>query len=163
VLKVDAAAVDCGSGSHFDKVLSFTRPRLSRKVLAIKGVAGMGRPALTATKSRAGHRRLFICGVDGIKSAITDGERKIGRRRYEGVRKAAEKVKGAAKAPPPPPAPRVRFEADLASAIARSQRREVAPEFACLARRAPSLCAYRMVKQSCKGGQQCWSGGSRNR
>jgi phage terminase large subunit GpA-like protein len=70
VLKIDAAAIDCGSGSHFDKVLAFCGPRLSRKVLAIKGVAGMGRPALTPTKSKAGHRRFFIVGVDGIKSGI---------------------------------------------------------------------------------------------
>ena len=39
-LAVDAAAIDCGDGDHFDKVIAFCAPRASRKIMAAKGVAG---------------------------------------------------------------------------------------------------------------------------
>jgi phage terminase large subunit GpA-like protein len=67
-LRYDAAGVDCGN--DFDRVLAFTGPRLSRKVLALKGASGFGRAALTPSKSKLGHRRFFVAGVDPIKSKI---------------------------------------------------------------------------------------------
>ena len=67
-LKVDAACIDAGSGSHFDIVERFARARTHRKVFAIKGVAGFGRPAIS--RSRTKERLLFLAGVDGIKTGI---------------------------------------------------------------------------------------------
>ncbi len=67
-LKIDAACVDAGSGSHFDVVCRFCQPRTSRRVFAIKGAAGFGRPAIS--RSRTKGRILFIVGVDGIKSGL---------------------------------------------------------------------------------------------
>jgi phage terminase large subunit GpA-like protein len=67
-LKVDAAVIDAGDGGHYDAVLAFCTPRLSRKVLAGKGAAGFARPAITAARVKRG--RLFIIGVDVLKSQI---------------------------------------------------------------------------------------------
>ena len=67
-LKVDAACIDAGSGSHYDTVERFCRARTSRRVFAIKGAAGFGRPAITRSRSKG--RILFLVGVDGIKSGI---------------------------------------------------------------------------------------------
>ena len=67
-LKIDATCIDAGSGEHFDIVTRFAQARLSRRVFAIKGVAGFGRPAIA--RSRGKSRVLFIVGVDGIKSTI---------------------------------------------------------------------------------------------
>ena len=70
VLKIDCALIDCGDGGHYDRVLSFTMPKLSRRVFASKGVCGIGRPIVAPTKSRIGNRRLLIVGVDGAKQNI---------------------------------------------------------------------------------------------
>jgi phage terminase large subunit GpA-like protein len=67
-LKIDAACIDAGSGSHYDVVCRFAQARLGKRVFPIKGVAGMGRPAIM--RSRTKNRVLFIVGVDGIKSTI---------------------------------------------------------------------------------------------
>jgi phage terminase large subunit GpA-like protein len=67
-LKIDATCVDAGSGSHYDRVCAFCQPRTGKRVFAIKGVSGMGRGAIT--RSRTKGRILFIVGVDGIKSGI---------------------------------------------------------------------------------------------
>ncbi len=67
-LRIDATCIDAGSGSHYDVVERFCRARLSRRVFAIKGAAGFGRPAITRSRSKG--RLLFIVGVDGIKAAI---------------------------------------------------------------------------------------------
>ncbi len=69
-LKVDAAAVDAGDGVTMDAVLGFCQPRLSRRVMAIKGAAG-NRPALVATKTKR-NLRLFIVGVDSLKGQLFD-------------------------------------------------------------------------------------------
>jgi phage terminase large subunit GpA-like protein len=66
-LRVDAAAIDAGDGGTMDAVLAFCRPRFSRKVVAIKGAQG-ARPAIAASSSKGS--RLFIVGVDGVKSQI---------------------------------------------------------------------------------------------
>jgi phage terminase large subunit GpA-like protein len=67
-LKVDAAVIDAGDGGHYDVVMRFSQARLSRRVLAGKGVAGFARPMLQATKTKKG--RLFIVGVDNVKTQI---------------------------------------------------------------------------------------------
>jgi phage terminase large subunit GpA-like protein len=67
-LKIDAAVIDAGDGGHYDGVMRFCNARLSRRVLAGKGVAGFARPMLQATKTKKG--RLFIVGVDNIKTQI---------------------------------------------------------------------------------------------
>jgi len=67
-LKVDAACIDAGDGGHFDFVCKFATPRLSRRVFAIKGVAGPGRPSIE--RSRSKRRVLHIVGVDSIKATI---------------------------------------------------------------------------------------------
>lgn len=65
-LRIDAAAVDAGDGETMDKVLAFTKPRLARRVVAIKGAAGQ-RPVIEASK---GKHSLWIVGVDGIKAQL---------------------------------------------------------------------------------------------
>jgi phage terminase large subunit GpA-like protein len=67
-LKVDAAVIDAGDGGHYDTVLKFSNARLSRRILAGKGAAGFARPMIQPAKTKKG--RLFIVGVDGIKSQI---------------------------------------------------------------------------------------------
>ncbi len=66
-LKVDAAVVDSGDGGWTERVYAFCRPRFSRRVVAGKGVAGT-RPAITASQAKGG--KLFLVGVDGLKSQI---------------------------------------------------------------------------------------------
>ncbi len=70
-LKVDACAIDAGDGQHYDKVLSFAHPRASRRVMAIKGASGT-RPAILVSRSKVRGGRLWIVGVDGLKSTIFD-------------------------------------------------------------------------------------------
>lgn len=79
-LKIDATCVDAGSGSHFDQVERFCRPRTPRRVFAIKGASGMGRPAIM--RSRTKGRLLFIVGVDGIKTSILGKLAKPGAIRF---------------------------------------------------------------------------------
>lgn len=67
-LKVDSAVIDAGDGGHYDAVMAFCNARLSRRVLAGKGVSGFARPAIQASKTKEG--RLSILGVDGIKTQI---------------------------------------------------------------------------------------------
>jgi phage terminase large subunit GpA-like protein len=67
-LKIDGCAIDAGDGGVMDHVVSFTAPRLARKVLAIKGAAGFARPAIVRSKVKG--KPLFVCGVDAIKSQL---------------------------------------------------------------------------------------------
>lgn len=71
ILRVDATCIDAGDGATMDRVLNFCQPRLARRIWAIKGAAG-ARPALIATKSKSLKARLFIVGVDSIKSQLFD-------------------------------------------------------------------------------------------
>jgi phage terminase large subunit GpA-like protein len=67
---VDAACVD--SGYMTDRVYAFCFPRLSRKIMAIKGMAGP-RPGLKVAAGKIkGGGRLFIAGVDTVKAAVFD-------------------------------------------------------------------------------------------
>ena len=68
-LRVDAAAVDAGDGEHYERVLAFCGPRLGRRVVAVKGVAGT-RDAIKASEGKARGGRLFVVGVDGVKGGI---------------------------------------------------------------------------------------------
>ena len=69
-LGVDAACID--SGYATDKVYGFCFPRLSRRVMAIKGAAGP-RPSLKVSETKMkGGGRLWICGVDTLKAAVFD-------------------------------------------------------------------------------------------
>jgi len=65
-LRVDAALID--SGNWADQVYAFCRPRVSRRVLPLKGVSGFGRPSLAFSTSRK--TRLALVGVDGVKLAL---------------------------------------------------------------------------------------------
>ncbi|OJF93977.1 terminase [Rhizobium sp. 58] len=67
ILRVDAAAIDAGDGETMDRVLAFSRPRYSYRVLAIKGASGT-RPAIKASATKGS--KLFIVGVDGVKRQL---------------------------------------------------------------------------------------------
>lgn len=68
ILRVDAAAVDAGDGETMDRVMSFCRPRSNRRIYAIKGASG-NRPVIRASDTKGS--RLFIVGVDSVKSQLT--------------------------------------------------------------------------------------------
>lgn len=66
---LDAALVDSGDGETMEAVYGFCFPRARRKIVAGKGAAG-NRQWIEASKSKRRGGRLFIVGVDGIKSHI---------------------------------------------------------------------------------------------
>jgi phage terminase large subunit GpA-like protein len=66
-LKVDATVVD--AGFCFDKVIQFCSSRYARRILPGKGAPGFARPAIALTKTKR-NKRLFLTGVDGLKSGI---------------------------------------------------------------------------------------------
>jgi phage terminase large subunit GpA-like protein len=66
-LKVDAAMVDSGDGDWTEKVYSYCFARGGRRIFACKGAAG-NRPFIQASKAKNG--RLFIIGVDVIKTTV---------------------------------------------------------------------------------------------
>jgi phage terminase large subunit GpA-like protein len=68
-LRIDAAVVD--SGDRTDRVYAFCFPRMGRRVWAGKGVAG-SRPPCEPSKSKVRGGRLFLVGVDTIKSTLLD-------------------------------------------------------------------------------------------
>lgn len=68
-IRIDGAVIDSGDGDWTDRVYSFAFPRLQRRVMAGKGVGG-SRPAIEMSKSKVKGGRLFIIGVDGIKTTI---------------------------------------------------------------------------------------------
>lgn len=67
---IDAAAIDAGDGTTMHRVTAFCQPRTRRKVLAIKGAPG-NRPQIerAGSKTKTG-ARLWIVGVDGLKTLI---------------------------------------------------------------------------------------------
>jgi len=67
-IRVDAAAIDAGDGQTMDSVIAFCRPRFGRRVVAVKGFSG-NRPAIVASTTKGS--KLFIVGVDGLKSLIS--------------------------------------------------------------------------------------------
>jgi phage terminase large subunit GpA-like protein len=72
-IRIEATAIDSGDGDHVDFVYGYCFPRLSSRVMAIKGVFG-SRPALEASKSAIGGGRtagrLFLVGVDTLKGQL---------------------------------------------------------------------------------------------
>lgn len=73
---LDAAVVDSGDGVTMEAVYGYCFPRMKRKIMAGKGMAG-NRPWIEASKSkrkngRHGSGRLFLIGVDGLKSHIAN-------------------------------------------------------------------------------------------
>ncbi|MFK8251961.1 phage terminase large subunit family protein [Ancylobacter terrae] len=71
MLKVDAAVVDSGDGDWTDRVYAFCFPRLARRIWAGKGMWG-AREAIKVSASKVKGGRLFLIGVDGLKSLIFD-------------------------------------------------------------------------------------------
>ena len=61
----DAAAIDAGDGNLSEFVYAFTRPRLGRRVFAVKGDDG-NRPLI----ERSSKPWLYIVGADGAKSRL---------------------------------------------------------------------------------------------
>mgnify|MGYP002525186948 CR=1 FL=1 len=68
-LRIAGCCVD--SGFMTDQVYKFTKPRQSRRVFSIKGVAGSGK-AVASKPTQAGRNRtmLYTLGVDTIKDAV---------------------------------------------------------------------------------------------
>jgi phage terminase large subunit GpA-like protein len=69
MLGVDACIVD--SGDRTDRVYGYCFPRLGRRIMAGKGVAGT-RPVCEPSRGKVRGGRLFLIGVDTIKSTIYD-------------------------------------------------------------------------------------------
>jgi len=67
ILRIDATAIDAGDGVTMDRVIGFARPRMSRRIYAVKG-AGGNRPVIRASDSKGS--KLFIVGVDSVKGQI---------------------------------------------------------------------------------------------
>jgi len=70
-LTIGAMCID--SGGHFtQKVYDFCKPRISRRVFAVKGRAGAGRPIATHPNrsGSANNTKLVIVGVDTAKSHL---------------------------------------------------------------------------------------------
>jgi phage terminase large subunit GpA-like protein len=70
-LNISATCIDSG-GHRTTEVYSFTAPRLSQRIFAIKGQAGEGKPIISASQTKKWGRnarktKLFIVGVDGAK------------------------------------------------------------------------------------------------
>lgn len=70
-LKVDAAVIDAGDGEHFDTVMNFCVPKISRRVFPGKGMFG-ARPGFAMAKGKKVGNRLALIGVDTLKGQIFD-------------------------------------------------------------------------------------------
>jgi phage terminase large subunit GpA-like protein len=70
-LPVHATAIDTG-GHHTQAAYKFVKDRFRRRVYAIKGMGGAGRPVWPkrASKNNKGKVNLFLVGVDAAKDAI---------------------------------------------------------------------------------------------
>ena len=69
-LGVKATAVDSG-GHHTQAVYKYCKPRLSRRVFAIKGVGGEGKPPVGRPSTNNNMKcKLFPVGVDTIKEMV---------------------------------------------------------------------------------------------
>jgi phage terminase large subunit GpA-like protein len=69
---VSAAAVDCADGGHFQKVIDFCAPRMSRRIFATKAMNGP-RPMFEMSKGRtAAAGKFAILSHDAAKNAIFD-------------------------------------------------------------------------------------------
>ena len=69
-MRISATAIDTG-GHKTDMVYAFCKPRWNRRVFAIKGVGGQGRPlVMRPTRNNAAGVRLFAVGVDTAKELV---------------------------------------------------------------------------------------------
>lgn len=70
-LGIRAACVDSG-GHHTQAVYKFCKPRYGRRIFAIKGMGGEGKPVINGRPSTNNHIKckLFTIGVDTIKELI---------------------------------------------------------------------------------------------
>lgn len=70
-MKVEAACIDSG-GHYTQKVYDFCRTRSARKIYAIKGMGGPGRPIwpLKGTKNAGKQITVFVLGVDQAKDTF---------------------------------------------------------------------------------------------
>jgi len=71
---IAASCIDSG-GHHTHRVYEYCRTRQSKRIFAIKGMAGFGRPMVSAPSSKRHGRnrrpvKLFTLGVDEIKSHV---------------------------------------------------------------------------------------------
>lgn len=83
-LGVDAAVIDAGDGVTMEAVMAFCAPRQRRKIMAGKGVSGT-RPFIEPSRSRKTvGARLWLIGVDGIKTAIMARLTRAGSIRFSG-------------------------------------------------------------------------------
>jgi len=71
MLRIDAGVIDAGDGDHFDAVLNFCVPKMSRRIFAGKGLFG-ARPSFQMAKGKTVANRLALIGVDGLKNVIFD-------------------------------------------------------------------------------------------
>jgi len=69
--KPAATAIDTG-GHHTQAAYAFCRTRLRKRVYAIKGMAGPGRPVWPkkASRNNSGRVNLFMVGVDAAKESV---------------------------------------------------------------------------------------------
>ena len=69
-MPIRCACIDSG-GHHTNAVYTFVKPREGRRVFAIKGVGGEGKPQVgKPSKNNRQSVRLFPIGVDGIKELV---------------------------------------------------------------------------------------------
>lgn len=73
-LVIQATAIDSG-GWNTQRVYDFCARRATRRVWAVKGVGGEGKPIWRRSKTRARGATLFTVGVDDAKQAIYDALR----------------------------------------------------------------------------------------
>lgn len=70
ILTVRAACVDSG-GHHTNSVYNYVRPREGKRIFAIKGVGGEGKPMVGRPgRNNIGKIRLFPVGVDSAKDVL---------------------------------------------------------------------------------------------
>jgi len=68
-LRISSACID--SGAHTQNVYQFCKPRFAKRIFAIKGIAGTGKPILgRPTKNNIAKIPLFPIGVDTTKELI---------------------------------------------------------------------------------------------
>ena len=69
-LPIRSACIDSG-GHHTQAVYNFVRPREGRRIFAVKGVGGEGKPIVARpTKNNIGRIKLFPVGVDSAKELV---------------------------------------------------------------------------------------------
>lgn len=69
---IEAAGIDSGDGNRTQFVYDFCGPRMGRRIVPVKGVAGPRAviEATTSKKSRRASSRLYLVGVDQVKTDI---------------------------------------------------------------------------------------------